>query len=103
MLEERTSSENVSIGDAEENYFDFGVSYEQPRKDSADVIINANNVNLDAGDSEIKIVNHNMEEASAEKLKLKKSLLKERLLIRNLKILLSLKRILFLKKRLLIY
>ena len=71
MLEERTSSENVSIGDAEENYFDFGVSYEQPRKDSADVIINANNVNLDAGDSEIKIVNHNMEEASAEKIEVK--------------------------------
>lgn len=71
MLEERASSENVSIGDAEENYFDFGVSYEQPRKDSADVIINANNVNLDAGDSEIKIVNHNMEEASAEKIEVK--------------------------------
>ena len=78
MLEERTSSENVSIGDAEENYFDFGVSYEQPKRDKTEVVINTNKVELDAGDSDIKIVNHNMEESSAEKIEVKEEVPKRK-------------------------
>lgn len=71
MMDERTSSENVSIGTAEENYFDFGVSYEQPKKEAPDVVINANNVTLDASESDIKIVNHNEEESNVEKIEVK--------------------------------
>ena len=78
MMDERTSSENVSIGTAEENYFDFGVSYEQPKKEVPDVVINANNVTLDASESDIKIVNHNEEESNVEKIEVKEEIPKRK-------------------------
>lgn len=78
MMDERTSSENVSIGTAEENYFDFGVSYEQPKKEAPDVVINANNVTLDASESDIKIVNHNEEESNVEKIEVKEEIPKRK-------------------------
>lgn len=74
MMEERPSSENVSIGDAEDNYFDFGVRYEQPRREELDIVINANNVNLDASESDIKIVNHNEGDAGVEKIEVKEKI-----------------------------
>ncbi len=70
-MTEDTPSKDITLGDAEENYFDFGVSYEQPRREKPEVVINTNKVELDAEDSDIKIVNHNMEEASAEKIEVK--------------------------------
>lgn len=73
-----TPSEDVSLGTAEENYFDFGVSYEQPKKEKPDVIINTNKVELDASSSDIKIVNHNEEESSAEKIEVKEEVPRRR-------------------------
>lgn len=59
--------EDVSLGDAEENYFDFGVDYELPsREDKASVKITRTKET-----EEIKIVNHNDEEAVAEKIEVK--------------------------------
>lgn len=70
MIED-TKSEDISLGTAEENYFDFGVSYEQPKTDKPDVVINTNKVELDVSSSDIKIVNHNEEESSVEKIEVK--------------------------------
>jgi len=59
--------EDITLGDAEENYFDFGVDYELPtREDTASVKITRKKV-----EEEIKIVNHNDEEAQAEKIEVK--------------------------------
>lgn len=71
-------SKDITLGDAEDNYFDFGVSYEQPKKEKPEVIINTNKVELDAGDSDIKIVNHNMEESTAEKIEVKEEIPKRK-------------------------
>lgn len=54
-------TEDVSLGDAEDNYFDFGVSYEPPKREE---------VKLEPS-SEVKIVNHNEEESKAEKIEVK--------------------------------
>ena len=78
MTEDTPSNKDVTLGDAEDNYFDFGVSYEQPKKEKAEVIINANKVELDADDSNIKIVNHNMEESTAEKIEVKEEVPKRK-------------------------
>ena len=78
MTEDTPSNKDVTLGDAEDNYFDFGVSYEQPKKEKAGVIINANKVELDADDSNIKIVNHNMEESTAEKIEVKEEVPKRK-------------------------
>lgn len=62
--------EDISIGDAEENYFDFGVDYEIPTREIKEepqtVSITRTKV-----EEEIKIVNHNDEESSAEKIEVK--------------------------------
>lgn len=59
--------EDVTLGTAEENYFDFGVDYEIPtREDTASVKITRKKV-----EEEIKIVNHNDEESTAEKIEVK--------------------------------
>lgn len=59
--------EDVSLGEAEENYFDFGVDYEIPtREDIPSVQITRTTVA-----EEIKIVNHNDEESTAEKIEVK--------------------------------
>lgn len=56
---------DISLGDAEDNYFDFGVDYEIPKREDARVSIRKKI------DEEIKIVNHNNEESSAEKIEVK--------------------------------
>lgn len=66
--------EDVTIGDAEDNYFDFGVSYEIPKKEETTTIINAEKVEVEVN-NEIKIVNHNDEESSAEKIEVKENVL----------------------------
>ncbi len=58
MTEE--TSEDVSIGDAEDNYFDFGVSYEPPKKEEKE--------------NDVKIINHNEEESKAEKIEVKEEI-----------------------------
>ena len=54
--------EDISLGDAEDNYFDFGVSYEPPKKEEPKTV--------DITD-EVKIVDHNEEESKAEKIEVK--------------------------------
>lgn len=78
MTEDTPSNKDITLGDAEDNYFDFGVSYEQPKREKPEVVINTNKVELDAGDSDIKIVNHNMEEATAEKIEVKEEVPKRK-------------------------
>ena len=58
--------ENISIGEAAENYYDFGVDYEPPKKTTP--------VFEKEEDDDIKIVNHNEEEASAEKIEVKEEI-----------------------------
>ena len=68
-------TEDVSIGDAEDNYFDFGVSYEVPKREGT-TVINADKVEVELEiNNEIKIVNHNDEESSAEKIEVKENTL----------------------------
>lgn len=59
--------EDISLATAEENYFDFGVSYEPPKREdkTKDTI-----VDIDDTD-DIKIVDHNDEEKPAEKIEVK--------------------------------
>lgn len=64
--------EDISLGDAEENYFDFGVDYEIPtrqEKEDADSV----SIIRTKVEEEIKIVNHNNEESSAEKIEVKEA------------------------------
>ena len=56
---------DISIGDAEDNYFDFGVDYEIPKREDTRVGIRKE------VEEEIKIVNHNNEESTAEKIEVK--------------------------------
>lgn len=58
--------EDVSLGDAEDNYFDFGVDYEIPKRENVKVSISKTKE-----DNEIKIVNHNNEDSVAEKIEVK--------------------------------
>lgn len=60
-MTEEEPKEDISLGDAEDNYFDFGVSYEPPKKEEKEVDIT----------DEVKIVNHNEEESKAEKIEVK--------------------------------
>lgn len=67
LLNLTETREDVSLGEAEENYFDFGVDYEIPtREDTPTVAITRTKVK-----EEIKIVNHNEEESVAEKIEVK--------------------------------
>ena len=61
-MTEDYKEEDVSLGDAEDNYFDFGVSYEPPKKEEPKTV--------DITD-EVKIVDHNEEESKAEKIEVK--------------------------------
>lgn len=56
---------DISLGEAEDNYFDFGVDYEIPKREDAKIEIRK------AVEEEIKIVNHNDEESMAEKIEVK--------------------------------
>lgn len=67
-ITEDKSKEDVSIGEAAENYYDFGVDYEPPKVTPP--VINAENVEIEVN-NDIKIVNHNDEEAKAEKIEVK--------------------------------
>lgn len=58
--------EDITLKDAEDNYFDFGVDYEIPTREDAKVSIKRTKV-----EEEIKIVNHNDEDAVAEKIEVK--------------------------------
>ena len=51
-MTEEGPAEDISLGDAEDNYFDFGVSYEPPKKEEPKTV--------DITD-EVKIVDHNEE------------------------------------------
>lgn len=58
LLYEITTDKDTTIGNAEENYYDFGVSYEVPKEE--------------ATDSDVKIVNHNEDkEVKADKIEVK--------------------------------
>lgn len=58
--------EDITLGAAEENYFDFGVDYEIPTREDTKVSIKRTKET-----EEIKIVNHNDEESVAEKIEVK--------------------------------
>ena len=70
LLEDMTEEpkKDISIEEAAENYYDFGVDYEPIRK--TPTVINAEKVDIEVN-NDIKIVNHNDEEASAEKIEVK--------------------------------
>jgi len=59
---------DVTIEEAAENYYDFGVDYEPVKETPA--VINAEKVEIEVN-NDIKIVNHNDEESSAEKIEVK--------------------------------
>lgn len=66
----KDSAKDVTIEEAADNYYDFGVDYEIPRKEEKpSVVINAKEVEVN--DSDVKIVNHNGIESSAEKIEVK--------------------------------
>lgn len=62
LLYEITNDKDTTIGNAEENYYDFGVNYEVPK-----------NIDLPVTpiDNDIKIIDHNDEEVKAEKIEVK--------------------------------
>lgn len=67
------NSKNVTLEEAEDNYFDFGVDYEIPKKEEKpSVIINAKEVEVN--DSDVKIVSHTETESKAEKIEVKEEL-----------------------------
>lgn len=71
MMEDTTK--DVTLEEAEDNYFDFGVDYEIPRKEEKpSVVINAKEVEVN--DSDVKIVSHTDTESKAEKIELKEEL-----------------------------
>lgn len=66
----RDDVKDVTLEEAEDNYFDFGVDYEIPKKEERpNVVINAEEVEVK--DSDVKIVNHNELESTAEKIEVK--------------------------------
>ncbi len=71
MMEDTTK--DVTLEEAEDNYFDFGVDYEIPRKEEKpSVVINAKEVEVN--DSDVKIVSHTDTESKAEKIEVKEEL-----------------------------
>lgn len=77
MIEDKTekTDKDLSIGEADENYFDFGVEYEVPKKDN-ETVINADNIEVEIN-NEITIVDHNDEDKQAEKIEVKEPIIKE--------------------------
>lgn len=73
LLADMTKDESVDITleDAEDNYFDFGVDYEVPkREEKTNVLVNAKELEIN---NDIKIVNHNAEDSVAEKIEVKET------------------------------
>ncbi len=69
----KDSAKDVTIEEAADNYYDFGVDYEIPRKEEKpNVIISAKEVEVN--NSDVKIVNHNGLESPAEKIEVKEEL-----------------------------
>ena len=70
LLEDITEKPNkdISIEEAAENYYDFGVDYEPVKETPA--VINAEKIDIEEN-NDIKIVNNNDEEATAEKIEVK--------------------------------
>ena len=62
LLYEITNDKDTTIGNAEDNYYDFGVNYEVPKN------IDLSNNQID---NDIKIIDHNDEEVKAEKIEVK--------------------------------
>lgn len=62
LLYEITTDKDTTIGNAEENYYDFGVSYEIPKEEVKPNV---------EEESSFKIINHNDEEVKAEKIEVK--------------------------------
>lgn len=58
--------EDISLGDAEDNYYDFGVDYEIPKRE--DIKVNKSSTQ---DNDEIKIINHNNEDSMAEKIEVR--------------------------------
>lgn len=73
--------EDISLGTAEENYFDFGVDYEIPTRENTPSV----KITRTKETEEIKIVNHNDEESVAEKIEVKETP-EEPILTRNKKV-----------------
>lgn len=66
----RDDVKDITLEEAEDNYFDFGVDYEIPKKEERpNVVINAEEVEVK--DSDVKIVNHNEFDSTAEKIEVK--------------------------------
>lgn len=64
---------DITIAEAAENYYDFGVDYEpvkETKVSEPSTVINAEKVEVEVN-NDIKIVNHNDEESSAEKIEVK--------------------------------
>lgn len=65
---------DVTIEEAAENYYDFGVDYEPVKgkqtQEPTEEVINDDKVEIEAN-NDIKIVNHNDEESSVEKIEVK--------------------------------
>lgn len=66
-------TDDVNIGTAEENYFDYGVSYEPPKREEKKMTV----INIDEPEitNNIKIINHNAEDSVAEKIEVKEPVL----------------------------
>ena len=58
---------DITLGDAEDNYFDFGVDYEIPTREEKNTV----SIKRTKETEEIKIVNHNDDESTAEKIDVK--------------------------------
>ncbi len=77
LLYEITNDKDTTIANAEENYYDFGVSYEVPKSidltptTTTNTNTNDNYNDNNNDDNDIKIINHNEEEAKAEKIEVK--------------------------------
>ena len=76
LLSDMTEEDDISLGTAEENYFDFGVSYEPPKKEQK---MDSTTTNIDELEinNNIKIINHNGEEKPAEKIDVREDNLKQ--------------------------
>ena len=64
------TEEDITLRDAEDNYFDFGVDYEVPKREDK-------NSNKEKEIEDIKIVNHNEEESEAQKIEVKEENIEE--------------------------
>ena len=65
-----TPKKDISIQEAADNYYDFGVDYEPVKETPPPAVINADKVEIEVN-NDIKIVNHNDEESSSEKIEVK--------------------------------